>query len=91
MDGESIHEMLETEGVTMSAAVLLSHTAGLQREPYGDVWDVLVAPDDAALLADLARAERVLPNARGTAPGLIHEDERLGTTILRPGVPGEMR
>jgi CubicO group peptidase (beta-lactamase class C family) len=43
---------------------LLSHTAGFQREPYGDVWDVLVAPDDAALLADLARAERVLPNNR---------------------------
>lgn len=43
---------------------LLSHTAGLQREPHGDVWDVLVAPDDAALLADLARAERVLPNNR---------------------------
>jgi CubicO group peptidase (beta-lactamase class C family) len=43
---------------------LLSHTAGLQREPYGDLWDVLVAPDDATLLADLARAERVLPNNR---------------------------
>ena len=24
---------------------LLSHTAGLQREPFGDVWDTLVAPD----------------------------------------------
>ncbi|MET8148716.1 serine hydrolase domain-containing protein [Actinoplanes sp. NPDC049668] len=43
---------------------LLSHTAGLQREPHGDVWDLLVAPDDAGLLADLALAERVLPNNR---------------------------
>lgn len=43
---------------------LLSHTAGFQREPHGDVWDVLAAPDDAALLADLARTERVLPNNR---------------------------
>ena len=43
---------------------LLSHTAGFQREPYGDVWDTLVAPDAAGLLADLNRAERVLPNAR---------------------------
>jgi CubicO group peptidase (beta-lactamase class C family) len=43
---------------------LLSHTAGFQREPHGDVWDLLVAPDDAALLADLAKAERVLPNNR---------------------------
>jgi CubicO group peptidase (beta-lactamase class C family) len=43
---------------------LLSHTAGFQREPHGDVWDTLVAPDAAGLLADLDRAERVLPNAR---------------------------
>ncbi|MFG1847721.1 serine hydrolase domain-containing protein [Micromonospora carbonacea] len=43
---------------------LLSHTAGLQREPYGDVWDSLRAPGADELLADLARAERVLPPAR---------------------------
>jgi CubicO group peptidase (beta-lactamase class C family) len=43
---------------------LLSHTAGLQREPYGDVWDTLDAPDVHRLLVDLSRAERVLPQAR---------------------------
>jgi CubicO group peptidase (beta-lactamase class C family) len=43
---------------------LLSHTAGMQREPYGDVWDTLIAPDVDTLLADLARAERVLPSNR---------------------------
>ncbi len=43
---------------------LLSHTAGLQREPHGDVWDTLLAPDADALLAGLDRVERVLPNAR---------------------------
>ncbi|MEU8817768.1 serine hydrolase domain-containing protein [Actinoplanes sp. NPDC048796] len=43
---------------------LLSHTSGFQREPYGDVWDTLAAPDDAGLIAELDRAERVLPNAR---------------------------
>ena len=43
---------------------LLSHTAGFQREPYGDVWDTLLAPDADTLLADLHRVERVLPNAR---------------------------
>ncbi|MFF5085199.1 serine hydrolase domain-containing protein [Actinoplanes sp. NPDC000266] len=43
---------------------LLSHTSGFQREPYGDVWDTLIAPDDAGLIAELDRAERVLPNAR---------------------------
>ena len=43
---------------------LLSHTAGLQREPYGDVWDTLRLPDVDGLIADLARVERVLPPAR---------------------------
>ena len=43
---------------------LLSHTAGLQREPHGNIWDTLVAPDAAGLLTELDRAERVLPNAR---------------------------
>lgn len=43
---------------------LLSHTAGLQREPYGDVWDTLRAPDVTELLADLSRVERVLPTGR---------------------------
>jgi hypothetical protein len=43
---------------------LLSHTAGLQREPYGDVWDTLLAPDVDGMLAGLTRVERILPNNR---------------------------
>ncbi|MFC7532116.1 serine hydrolase domain-containing protein [Actinoplanes sp. GCM10030250] len=43
---------------------LLSHTAGFQREPHGDVWDTLITPDAARMIAELDRAERVLPNAR---------------------------
>jgi hypothetical protein len=43
---------------------LLSHTAGLQREPHGDVWDTLTPPEVDQLIADLVRAERVLPPAR---------------------------
>jgi CubicO group peptidase (beta-lactamase class C family) len=43
---------------------LLSHTAGLQREPFGDVWDTLRVPGQDELLADLARVERVLPAGR---------------------------
>jgi CubicO group peptidase (beta-lactamase class C family) len=43
---------------------LLSHTAGLQREPYGDLWDTLDMPSADELLAGLARAEAVLPPAR---------------------------
>ncbi|MDW5327379.1 serine hydrolase domain-containing protein, partial [Plantactinospora sp. KLBMP9567] len=43
---------------------LLSHTSGVQREPDGDVWDTLHTPELDEFLADLARAERVLPPAR---------------------------
>ncbi len=43
---------------------LLSHSSGIQREPHGDVWDTMIAPDNEQLIADLARAERVLPAAR---------------------------
>jgi CubicO group peptidase (beta-lactamase class C family) len=55
---------------------LLSHTAGLQREPHGDVWDTMVSPDTEALLADLARAERVLP------PGRRYHYSNLGAAVL---------
>lgn len=43
---------------------LLSHTGGLQREPVGDVWDTLSAPDVPDLLKDLALAEAVHPPSR---------------------------
>jgi CubicO group peptidase (beta-lactamase class C family) len=43
---------------------LLSHTSGIQREPHGDVWDTLQAPDLDQLLADLDKTERVLPTGR---------------------------
>jgi CubicO group peptidase (beta-lactamase class C family) len=43
---------------------LLGHLSGLQREPYGDIWDTLATPRDDEALAQLARAERILPQAR---------------------------
>ncbi|MGH3743700.1 MAG: serine hydrolase domain-containing protein [Mycobacteriales bacterium] len=49
-------------GVTIRRA--LSHLAGLQREPADDVWAGGPVPDEATLLAGLARAEQVLPPAR---------------------------
>jgi CubicO group peptidase (beta-lactamase class C family) len=48
----------------LTIARMLAHNAGLQREPFGDVWDTMRAPDDAELLATLDRAERVLPSGR---------------------------
>jgi nicotinamide-nucleotide amidase len=41
--------------------------------------------------AEVPEGARILPNARGTAPGLVLEDGALGVTILLPGVPAEMR
>ncbi|WP_341721372.1 serine hydrolase domain-containing protein [Micromonospora sp. FIMYZ51] len=55
---------------------LLSHTAGLQREPHGDVWDTLQAPDADRLVAELAQAERVLP------PGRRFHYSNLGMALL---------
>lgn len=43
---------------------ILTHTSGLQREPYGDVWDTLFTPDEDLLLKSLDRSERVLANGR---------------------------
>jgi CubicO group peptidase (beta-lactamase class C family) len=44
---------------------LLSHTAGVQREPYGDIWAPEgMPPDVRRMLAELAKAEQVLPAAR---------------------------
>ncbi|GAA4206646.1 serine hydrolase domain-containing protein [Actinocatenispora rupis] len=43
---------------------LLTHTAGLQREPYGDIWDTLAVPSLDETLAGLAHAERILPSGR---------------------------
>lgn len=78
---------------------LLSHTSGIQREPFGDVWDTLNAPDVSGLIEDLVRAERVLPTGRrfhysnlglsmlGHMVGRLHGGswaEVLDERILRP-------
>jgi CubicO group peptidase (beta-lactamase class C family) len=55
---------------------LLSHTAGVQREPPGDVWDTLRVPDRERLLAELGRAEQVLP------PGRRYHYSNLGFALL---------
>ncbi len=43
---------------------MLSHTTGLQREPYGNVWDTLDVPGADQVIADVARAEAVMPPSR---------------------------
>lgn len=74
-DPVSAHLDVPAHG-TATIRALLSHTAGYQREPHGDVWDVLVAPDDRRLLDDLTRAERVLP------PGRRYHYSNLGLAVL---------
>jgi nicotinamide-nucleotide amidase len=48
-------------------------------------------PDSNRVQALRPAGAILLPNARGTAPGIILEDAALGATILLPGVPAEMR
>jgi CubicO group peptidase (beta-lactamase class C family) len=50
----------ETKHDRLSLRRMLAHASGLQREPVGDVWDTLVHPDSAGLLAGLEEAEQVL-------------------------------
>jgi CubicO group peptidase (beta-lactamase class C family) len=82
----------------LSIRRLLSHTSGLQREPYGDVWATLNAPGAEQLLAELDRAERVLPSARRfhysnlafALLGLVVAKRRGGTwaEVLRDRITG---
>jgi CubicO group peptidase (beta-lactamase class C family) len=55
--GEYIPEA-SREGVTIRRA--LAHSAGVQREPPGEVWETLDMPDRETLLGSLVDAEQVL-------------------------------
>ncbi|TWE09974.1 serine hydrolase domain-containing protein [Rudaeicoccus suwonensis] len=61
---------------------LLSHTTGMQREPIGDVWDVLKFPDRAALITGWNDAERIMrPHYRWHYSNLCYA--MLGEIIAR--------
>ena len=62
-DPISRHLPVQAHG-DLTVGRLLSHLSGLQREPFGDVWDTMQAPDVDTLLGQLDRAERVLPAGR---------------------------
>jgi len=40
---------------------MLAHASGLQREPVGNIWESLQAPDREAFVAGVEQAEQVLP------------------------------
>ena len=45
------------EGITVRQ--MLSHASGMQREPVGDVWDLMKFPDRAELVSGWNEAERI--------------------------------
>jgi CubicO group peptidase (beta-lactamase class C family) len=62
-DPLSVHLDVPAHG-DLTIRGMLSHTAGLQREPAGNIWDTLVIPDTASVIDDLVRAEAVLAPSR---------------------------
>jgi nicotinamide-nucleotide amidase len=48
-------------------------------------------PDINRNQAEVPAGSRLFHNDRGSAPGIVIEDDVIGTTILLPGVPFEMR
>ncbi|MEO8199219.1 MAG: competence/damage-inducible protein A [Gemmatimonadota bacterium] len=72
---------------------------GRPLEFHDDIWQELVArysrfgriPSESnRSQAEVPRGAMVLPNPRGSAPGIWIEDPR-GLVVMLPGVPGEMR
>jgi CubicO group peptidase (beta-lactamase class C family) len=55
---------------------LVSHLSGLQREPAGEIWETLEAPDRARFLAEVGEAEQVLP------PAAVWHYSNLGFALL---------
>jgi CubicO group peptidase (beta-lactamase class C family) len=61
---------------------MLAHSSGMQREPVGDVWETLEAPDREGLVAGFAQAERVLsPHHRWHYSNLMYS--LLGEVVAR--------
>ena len=77
--GDPLSRFLPDVGGAVTLTQLLSHHAGLAREPPGEVWESLEFPSREELLARLGEAEHVLP------PG-----ERWHYSNLAYGVLGEV-
>jgi CubicO group peptidase (beta-lactamase class C family) len=43
---------------------LLNHTSGLQREPFGNIWDTIDVPDESRLVDEVVKAEAVIQPRR---------------------------
>jgi len=51
-----------TRHARVSLRQMLAHASGLQREPVGNIWETLAAPERDAFLAGVEEAEQVLPS-----------------------------
>jgi len=79
-----LRELVPEAPAGPTVADALSHLSGLQREPPGDIWETLVQPDTAGLLAGLAEADQVLaPSYRWHYSNLAYGV--LGTVVERLG------
>ena len=79
-----LRELVREAPAGPTVADALSHLSGLQREPPGEIWETLVQPDTAELIAGLAEAEQVLaPAYRWHYSNLAYGV--LGTVVERVG------
>jgi CubicO group peptidase (beta-lactamase class C family) len=51
----------ETRHARVPLRQMLAHASGLQREPVGNIWESLTAPEREAFLEGVEQAEQVLP------------------------------
>ncbi|GAA6525784.1 serine hydrolase domain-containing protein [Intrasporangium sp. DVR] len=59
---DSLEEFLPgTRHSEVEVRQMLAHASGLQREPVGNIWEGLSAPEREAFLAGVDQAEQVLP------------------------------
>jgi len=83
----SLDDTLETfiqeskhTGITIRQA--LAHVSGMQREPVGDIWEVLEYPDREGLVSGWNEAERILkPHHRWHYSNLVYS--LLGEVVAR--------
>ena len=72
----------ESKQAGITVRQMLSHVSGMQREPVGDVWDVMAFPDRAELIAGWNEAERIgKPHHRFHYSNLVYSV--LGEIIAR--------
>src|SRR5207249_4547862 len=92
----AVAEALERTGFVLTTGGLGPTRDDMTKTVVAELFGKRLVVDDALLAGIEARFQRlggatILPNPRGTAPGLWIEDARGRVAVLLPGVPREMR